>query len=149
MLAMSSDETDTPPQPARGRPFAPGNPGRKPGSRNKLSLLAEAMLDEDAAEIMRIAIGLAKAGDSQILKLFVERLLPKQRAIELNLPELKRAADCADALAAVVEAVAAGEISPSQAAAIGTLLESYTRALHASDLEKRIEVIEEALEQSK
>jgi hypothetical protein len=47
----------------RGRPFAPGNPGRPKGSRNKATLAAEALLDGEAEALTRKAIELALAGD--------------------------------------------------------------------------------------
>ena len=36
----------------RGRPFAKGNGGRKPGSRNRASLLADALLEDEQDELI-------------------------------------------------------------------------------------------------
>ena len=52
----------------RGRPFANGNPGRKPGSRNRASVVAAALVEGEAEELVRTALRLAKAGDVVMLK---------------------------------------------------------------------------------
>ena len=56
----------------RGRPFANGNGGRKLGSRNRASHLADALLEGEQEGVVRKGIELAKAGDPQMLKFFLE-----------------------------------------------------------------------------
>jgi hypothetical protein len=70
----------------RGRPFAKGNSGRKPGSQNRATRIAAALLDSEAEELMRTAIDLAKSGDVPMLKLLVGRLLPKGAAVRIDFP---------------------------------------------------------------
>ena len=48
---------------ARGRPFAKGNPGRKPGSKNKTTLMGQALLKEAEEDLLRKAIKMAKASE--------------------------------------------------------------------------------------
>jgi hypothetical protein len=98
----------------RGRPFTQGNPGRKPGSKNKATLIAAALLADEAEELVRTAIKLAKAGDKDMLKFFLNRVLPKERAITIDLPAVDCAADAVDALAAVAAAASRGEITPAE-----------------------------------
>jgi hypothetical protein len=51
-----------------------GNPaGRPSGSRNKATLLMEAMLEGEVEQLARKAIELAKKGDTQALRLCLER----------------------------------------------------------------------------
>jgi hypothetical protein len=54
------------------------------------------------------------------------------------------AADAARASAALVAAVASGELAPSEATELGKLIESYIRALTASDFETRLNQLESA-----
>jgi hypothetical protein len=54
------------------------------------------------------------------------------------------AADAVKALSAVAEAVAAGEISPGEAAEFGKLIDSFTRAIEASEFEERLSRLERA-----
>jgi hypothetical protein len=74
---MSSKKSEIMPPLAprpRGRPFQKGNAGRRPGSRNKTTVVAEALLRDEEIELVRTAIEMAKAGDAQMLKflLFVK-----------------------------------------------------------------------------
>ena len=43
----------------RGRPFANGNPGRPPGSKNRTTLLAAALLEGEAEELVHKAVEVA------------------------------------------------------------------------------------------
>src|ERR1700730_4210441 len=107
-----------PNSPARGRPFEKGNGGRRPGSRNRTTLVAEALLKGEAEELVRKAIERAKAGDTQMLKFLVDRILPREPGVRIDLPPMERAEDAIDALGAIVRAVGNGEIAPSQAASL-------------------------------
>ena len=82
----------------RGRPFEDGNPGRKPGAKNKATLIAASLLADEEEALTRKAIELAKAGDKDMLKFLLGRVLPKERAVRLELPAVKTAADAVDAL---------------------------------------------------
>jgi hypothetical protein len=53
--------------------------GRKVGSRNRATLLADALPEGEQEELVRKGIELAKAGDPQMLKFFLDRILPKER----------------------------------------------------------------------
>ena len=59
--------------PARGRPFVNGNSGRKRGSKNRTTLVAAALLEGEAEELVRKAVALAKAGDIAMLKFLLGR----------------------------------------------------------------------------
>ncbi len=87
---------------------------------------------------------LAKAGDTTAIRLCLERIMPvrRDRATPFEMPELKTAADAVQASAALLEAVAAGELTTSQAAELGRLVESYVRAIETAELEARIEALE-------
>ena len=61
-----------------------------------------------------------------------------------ELPRMETAADAIKALSAVAEAVAAGEISPGEGAEFGKLIDSFTRAIEASELEERLSRLERA-----
>jgi hypothetical protein len=144
MIMTDTSPTDEP-RPARGRPFAPGNPGRRFGSKNKASLIAASLLADETEELLRIAIDIAKAGDKDMLKFLLGRVLPKERAIRLDLPLMDFASDAVDALAAVTDAVSAGELTPSEGAALGSLIGSCSRTINTLELEVKIESLEAKL----
>src|SRR5215467_1387793 len=95
-----------------------GNPaGRPRGSRNRATLLMESLLADDAEAIGRKTIEMAKQGDMAAIRLCMDRLAPapKGEPVAFELPPLEKPADSV-AAAQIVAAVAAGELTPSEAA---------------------------------
>ena len=132
----------------RGRPFAvgtSGNPaGRPKGARNRTTVAVEEILDGEADALARKAIELALGGDTVALRLCLERIAPakRERPTPFALPKLETAADAVQASAALVEAVAAGELTTAQAAELGKLVESYIKAIEVTDVIERLERLE-------
>jgi hypothetical protein len=129
----------------RGRPFAKGNPGRPRGSKNRTTAIAQALLADEEIELVRKAIELAKAGDVQMLKFLLDRILPKDRLIRFDIPPLEFADQAIDAMAAISGAIAEGQITPSEGAALSSMISDYARAIEVLELSKRIETIEASL----
>ena len=122
-----------------------GNPhGRPPGSRNKRTIAAEKLFDEDAEALTRVAIDLAKEGDIAALRLCMDRICApnRHRPVAFDLPELAIAADAVGAMATIVQAVADGELSPSEASELAKVVQGYTHALTTNDLYKRLAYLE-------
>jgi hypothetical protein len=134
---------------ARGRPFEKGNGGRRPGSRNRTTLVAEALLKGEEVELVRKAIELAKAGDVQMLKFLLDRILPKERSVRVDLPSLDRSSDAVDALVTVIDAVGSGQIAPSEGSALASLVAAYARLIDIAEFEQRLENIEKKLKEVK
>jgi hypothetical protein len=128
--------------PQRGRPFVSGNPGRKPGSRNRASVVAAALGEGECEELMRKALQVAKAGDVAMLKFLLGRLLPRERLIKFELPAMDSADDAVEALGSVLRAVSDGEISPSEGAAVAQLISSFAQAIDLADVVKRLDRLE-------
>jgi hypothetical protein len=97
------------------------------------------MLDGEAEALTRKAIELALAGDTFALKLCIDRIYParKDRPVTFTLPPITSARDAADIAAAVAEAVAAGHLTPSEAAEIGKVIEIYVKAYQTAELVDR------------
>jgi hypothetical protein len=128
---MSSDDTGQK-QAGRFQKGQSGNPaGRPRGSRNTATLAAEAILDGEAEALTRKAIEMALGGDTVALKLCLDRIYParKDRAVTFALPPITSARDAADIAAAIAEAVAAGHLSPSEAAELGKVIENLREGL--------------------
>ena len=138
-----NNAAETPP---RGRPFAPGNPGRPKGSRNHITRLVENLIEADAEEITRAAIRRALDGDGAILRALLDRLAPprRDRTIEIDLPRLGDKADVTAITSALVDAVADGTIAPGEAKAIGEVVDVHLRAVELREMEERLRRLEEA-----
>jgi hypothetical protein len=137
-----TDQTTTATRAVRGRPFPPGNGGRRPGSKNQNTLILEALSDGDKEELVRKGIELAKAGDVSMLKFFLGRILPRERTIRIDFPKMEFADDAVEALGAIVRAVSEGSITPGEGADLANLVNSYARAIDIADLVKRMDALE-------
>jgi hypothetical protein len=134
---------------ARGQ-FQPGkseNPhGRARGSRNRATLIAEALLDDRAEELVRLAIESARNGDAFALRLCVERIIAPRRVerVRFAMPPLARPEDAPKALAAIAAAVAKGDLAPGEVAALSALVDHFVHALETQELEHRLQAVEAA-----
>ena len=128
----------------RGKPFQPGNAGRPKGARNRATLALEVLLEGEADRLARKAVEMALAGDTTALRLCLERIMParKDRPVTFALPKLETAADAVKATAALVEAVARGDITPAEAAELSKLVEGFIRAVEVHDIQVRLERLE-------
>ena len=130
---------------ARGRPFQTGNPGRKTGSRNRATIVAEAILAGEEEKLIRKAVDVALGGDVQMLKFLVGRLLPKERPVQIELNASSEKFDPIAAMNAIVNAAVAGRVVPSEASALAELVASYGRVLETSKLLERVQDLERDL----
>ena len=124
--------------------FAEGNPGKPRGARHRATQAAMALLDGEAEALTRRAVDLALDGDTTALRLCLERIAPPQRDahVSVALPPMKSSADAARAAAAVLDAVAGSELTPTEGAHVMALVEGYRRVLETSELEARIDSLE-------
>ena len=129
----------------RFKPGQSGNPSGKPkGARNRLTLACEALLEGEGEALTRKAIELALDGDTVALRLCLERICPpaKERPISIELPDINGTDDIGTASNAVLASLANGELLPSEAAAVATLLEGRRKAIETEELESRITALE-------
>jgi hypothetical protein len=150
MTDISLQKTAKTAKRARGRPFAKGqsgNPsGRPRGSSNRATRAAELLLDGEAAALSRKAVEMALAGDAAALRLCLDRTVAprRERSVELPLPPIDSAADVLGAIKAVAGAVGRGDITPGEGFALSQMIESFLRAIDASDFDNRLRQLEEA-----
>jgi len=70
----------------------------------------------------------------------------RERSIHFQLPTLRSAADAAPAMASIAASVAAGEITPGEAANLSRLVEGWLRAIESSEFQERLQAIESKVE---
>lgn len=124
--------------------FGPGNPGKPRGTRHKATQAVLALLDGEAEALTRQAVKMALDGDGAALRLCLDRIAPPRRdaPVTFDLPRMETARDAATAAGAVLEAVAEGELTPTEGAHIMALVETYRRTLETSELEARVVALE-------
>ena len=132
----------------RGRPFEPGNTsgrGRPKGSRNKTKSPGQQLFDDYADALTRKCISLGLQGDRNALRLCIERVSPARRdaCIRLSLPKIETAQDVGLAAEKVTQAIQRGKITPEHGAKMMNILEMRSRVIERSELEKRIQNLEQ------
>ena len=133
---------------ARGRPFQAGqsgNPaGRAKGTRTHYSLLAEKLMGDDIEDITRSVIDAAKGGDMTAARIVLDRITPvrRDRPVVFDLPAIETTADLPKATNALLQAVASGELTPSEASDIGKAVDAHVRAIELTDVQARLAKLE-------
>jgi len=66
--------------------------------------------------------------------------------VSFELPKIENAKDAAGAITAMLEAVAAGDLTPSEASEVTKLLDTYVKVFEAVELAERVKRLERMVE---
>jgi hypothetical protein len=132
----------------RGRPFQPGNPGRPPGSKNKITVALEQLAEGQAEQVLQKVIEGALAGDGSCQKLMLDRVWPprKTQPINVTLPPINRSEDVLAAIAAICTALGEGRLTPDEITALSSVVGRSIQVIELQDFERRISALEKARE---
>jgi hypothetical protein len=102
-------------------------------------------MDADAEPVILALIKAAKGGDVAAIKLVLERVapLPRNRPVRFAMPPIETAADLGEAMGAILQAAADGELAPDEATSIASLIETRRRTIETLELEERITALEQ------
>src|SRR5216684_1307467 len=142
---MTPDNTEAKQGGTQFQPGQSGNPnGRPKGSRNAATLALESLLDGEAEALTRRAVELALAGDITALRLCLDRILPprKDRPVSFEMLPINNADDARAASAALLAAVASGDLTPSEASEVGKLIDGYVRSIEVTEVLARLDKLE-------
>jgi hypothetical protein len=130
----------------RGRPFKPGNPGRPPGSRNKITRMVEQLAEGQAEQLIQKVLELAKAGDVTCLRMLLDRVWPPRKAqpINVTMPPIKTTQDALAAIASICAALGEGCLTPDEITALSSVVGRSIQVIERQDIERRISALEEA-----
>lgn len=124
------------------RPGQSGNPrGRPKGSKDKRTALRE-LLTPHARELVEKAVKLAKDGDTAALRMCLDRLMPPVRARDLPVKMPALTGTLTEQGRKVLNVMASGDLTPSEAASILQALASQGRLVEMDELEQRVRKLE-------
>ena len=122
-----------------------GNPsGRPRGALNRATVLAQELLSARVEGIAGKLIELAEGGDMRAIRVCMDRLAPviKHQPIAVELPPIEKPADSVEAAASIAAAVAAGELTATEAAELAKVIDVYVRALDGKGFDERLTKLE-------
>ena len=124
--------------------FSAGNSGRPRGSRNRVTLAIDSLLEGQSDALTQTAISKALEGDSIALRLCMDRIAPpmKDKPVVFPLPRMHGAMDASEAAGSVLSAVSEGTLTPIEGTRVMGLIDSYRRTLELTDIEQRIQLLE-------
>ena len=128
---------------ARGHVHNPK--GRTPGSRNKATEAALALMEGQLGQITQTLIDAALGGDLAAIRLVLERLVPpcREKTLpQIHLPTVTDAQSLPKLTAAILGAVADGHITPGEGQSLAALANTHAKNLELAELEQRIAALE-------
>jgi hypothetical protein len=92
-------------------------------------------------------IELAERGDMRAIRVCMDRLAPviKHQPIAVELPPIEKPADSVEAVASIAAAVAAGELTATEAAQLAKVVDVYVRALDSKGFDQRLSKLEKGI----
>ncbi len=132
---------------SQGVPFQPGNRfgrGRPKGSRNKSTLSAQRIFAQHADSIARKCIADALRGNGRAMDRCIERVAPplKEQLVKLTIPSITTISEVPAALNTVLQAAAAGRLTPADAVKLAGMLEERCRIMATVEHENRLQALE-------
>lgn len=107
--------------------------------------MAEAIIEGEVERLSKRLVERALKGDTQALKLCIDRLLPprRERPVVFKLPPISDAAAAATATSKIIWAASHGELSLTETEALVRVLEAYSKVLFVHEFEQRLSRLEE------
>jgi hypothetical protein len=116
----------------RFRPGESGNPrGKRKGCKHRVTLLAEQLMEDDAANVVRAVIKAAQGGDMAAARLILDRVCPvrRSRPTPFSLPNDGSTPDILKLLGSVVKAMANGTLTAEEGASIASVIKVRRKAI--------------------
>ena len=126
--------------------------GRKAGVPNKATSEIRALAREHGPDALKELARLANEAQSEQARIsacnaLIDRGYGRSQAsqlIEIELPDISKIDGITSALSAIVRATATGQITPSEAQALSSVIETQRKAIETVELEERIEQLEQS-----
>lgn len=101
----------------------------------------------DAEAVVGAVVAKALDGDMTAARIVLDRLVPVRKGgpVPLDLPVIQTTGDLLTAQHVVIQAVAAGEVTAEEAAAVSSVLEGHRRMVETDQLAARLQRLEDRL----
>ena len=147
--------TDKPKRVYKRKPGFPkgvsGNPkGRPKGEFALAGMDLKKKIAEYGPELINIIVDKMRSGDMAACKLFLERLVPaaKDLQLKIDLPFMRSLMDVDNATDKIIENVTTSKLTPIEGESLLCFIEAKRKALVSVDLEQRIMDLEKKAEEN-
>jgi hypothetical protein len=126
----------------------PGGPGRPRSIRHSATVLDQ-LGAEVGEQVFQVIVDKALAGDLRAAELLLSRVWPTRRGrpIEIEAARVKSLPDVVPAVADVMNAVLAGEMTPREGHDVSALLQTQYRTIETFDIERRLVELENKMDE--
>lgn len=124
------------------KPGQSGNPNGRPKGKGPFAELRESISGHVPAMIAKLAEQ-AKDGDVAAARLLLERVYPAMKPVEATQPIEMPDGTLTERGKAVIAAIAAGDLAPTQGAALVSAIGALAKVTEIDELARRIEALEE------
>ena len=126
--------------------------GRKAGAPNKATAEIRTLAREHGPDAIKELARLANEAQSEQARIsacntLLDRAYGRSQAsqlIEIELPDVSKIDGVTNALSAILRATATGQITPSEAHALSSVIETQRKAIETVELEERIKQLEQS-----
>jgi hypothetical protein len=94
-------------------------------------------MQDDVEKIVNAVLTAARNGDMTAAKIILDRIAPVRRSTSFDLPRIEGWADVGAARAAILEAVADGDLTPGEAVVISELIDELGRRFRKAEFGNR------------
>jgi hypothetical protein len=107
--------------------------------------MAMALMQDDIEAVIGKLVEMAKAGNITAIKIVVDRLVPVPRdsTVMFDAPKLKTSSDLRKALSGVLQAVAAGTLTPAEGQAVAQVCSALSLTHTLEELEQALDAMGE------
>lgn len=121
-----------------------GNPQGRPKGIKDRRAQAREFFENHAEELKEKALELAREGDTQALRMCLDRIAPPLKATEetVELPDFDPDASMEAQAQQIMAAAARGEIAPNTASTLTSALQGRARVAEVDELAARLEALE-------
>lgn len=121
--------------------------GRPQGSRNKCTIAAENLFEEESGAIARQAVEMALNGHPQMIKLIMERVVPIKKSSPIKnlegMPSVDTVESAGEAAEFILQSIASGKVSPLDGEILSRVLDKRLHALQITEIEDELKALKE------
>lgn len=146
--AYEQSQSNNEPKPFRFPKNNKFGKGRPKGSKNRVTIAAENLFEEESGAIARQAVNMALKGHPQMIKMIMERVVPIKKSSPVKLKGMPKVDNVKSAGAAaefILQSIANGDVSPLDGEILSRVLDKRLHSLQITEIEEELKKIKKRI----